>query len=637
MSAGLPRDVLRQVRKAALLPDGAGMTDGQLLDCFVARRDEAAFETLVRRHGPMVLGVCRRLLRHPQDAEDAFQATFLVLVRKAASIARRELVGNWLYGVAYRTALEARAAAARRRTRERQVSPMPEPAADEHADGWRELRPLLDRELSRLPDKYRVAVVLCDLRGETLRDVARQLGVPTGTLSGRLTTARRLLAKRLARHGLAPSGGALTAALSPSAASAGVPSPLVTSTVQVALRVAAGQVAAGAVSAQVATVAEGVLKAMLLRKLKVAAAVLVAAATVAGAAILAHQITAAESAWPGPLATHPDGDQSAPRVLKLGDRGRRLAWSPDGKTLVVVTKVEKTFLGFQYYRSGSAIELWDVETGRLTQTLAKDTGKGLAFQQVAYARDGKTLAATASEVIQKGDSLEIRDVVKVWDARTGALRQALGGVSQLVSLALSPDGSLVIASDPSKKTLQVWDADTGTLQQTLRTGEAQPWYVAFSPDGTTLAVAGQLADHSGEVQWWDAQTWELKHASKQEHYVNMVAFSADGKGLAGVGGGDRVQLWDAHSGDLLRSIRGVGAGTRSVAFSPDGRTLAAGSTDYKVRLWDVQTGKLKKTLKGHKDQIYAVAFSPDGKTLASTGQDQTLRLWSLGKGTGERE
>src|SRR5262249_9184538 len=158
---------------------------------------------------------------HAQDAEDAFQATFLVLVRKADAIGQPELLGNWLYGVAYRTALEARAKTSQRRMRERQVNPMPEPETDDGADVSRDLRPLLDQELNRLPDKYRVPVVLCDLEGGTRQGVAQQLGIPVGTLSGRLTTARRLLAKRLARHGVGVAGAALTAVLSPTAASAG--------------------------------------------------------------------------------------------------------------------------------------------------------------------------------------------------------------------------------------------------------------------------------------------------------------------------------------------------------------------------------------------------------------------------------
>src|SRR5687768_17161315 len=133
--------------------DRAALGDGPLLECFIASRDEDAFAVLVERHAALVWGVCRRVLRNPQDAEDAFQATFLVLARKAASVAPREMVANWLYGVARRTALNAGAAVANRRVRERQVTEFPEPAVEGH-DLWPDLRPLLDRELSRLPDRY---------------------------------------------------------------------------------------------------------------------------------------------------------------------------------------------------------------------------------------------------------------------------------------------------------------------------------------------------------------------------------------------------------------------------------------------------------------------------------------------------
>src|SRR4051794_21714745 len=180
MATGQSNGVIRHLRRVALLPDGGGMTDAQLLECFLTARDEAAFAALVRRHGPMVLGVCRRVLRHDHDAEDAFQAAFLVLARRAATIRQRELLGNWLYGVAYRAALEVRA---RRRPRERQVSDMPEPRVADGADVGAELRPVLDEELNRLPEKFRVAVVLCDLEGRTRREAARQLGIPEGTLS----------------------------------------------------------------------------------------------------------------------------------------------------------------------------------------------------------------------------------------------------------------------------------------------------------------------------------------------------------------------------------------------------------------------------------------------------------------------
>jgi RNA polymerase sigma factor (sigma-70 family) len=176
--------VIRQLRKAVLVRDGAGLTDGQLLTLFIEDCDPAAFEALLRRHGPMVMGVCRRLLRNPPDSEDAFQATFLVLVRKAASVVPREMVANWLYGVARTTALRANAVAAKRRKRERQVREMPDPEVVQ-PDLWHALRPLLDQELSRLPNNYRVAVVLCDLEGKSHKEAARQLGWPQGTLSGR--------------------------------------------------------------------------------------------------------------------------------------------------------------------------------------------------------------------------------------------------------------------------------------------------------------------------------------------------------------------------------------------------------------------------------------------------------------------
>ena len=170
-------EVIHHLRRSVLLRDGAGMTDGQLLERYVAQRDDAAFAALVRRHGPMVWGVCRRVLSSHHDAEDAFQATFLVLIRKAPSIVPTEMVANWLYGVAHQIARNARAAVVKRRMRERQVDTMPDLAVEEQ-DLWHDLQAVLDRELSRLPDKYRAAIVLCDLESKTRKQVARQLGVP---------------------------------------------------------------------------------------------------------------------------------------------------------------------------------------------------------------------------------------------------------------------------------------------------------------------------------------------------------------------------------------------------------------------------------------------------------------------------
>ncbi len=286
--------VIQHLRRTVLLRDGAGLTDGQLLDDYISRRDEAALAALVRRHGPLVWGVCRRVLGNYHDAEDAFQATFLVLVRQATSVRPRTMVANWLYGVARQTALKARATAARRKGRERQVTEMPEPAAAEQ-DLWRDLQPLLDEELSHLPDKYRSVIVLCDLEGKTRKEAARQLGVPEGTVAGQLARGRVMLAKRLAQRGVVLSGGALAVMLSQNVASAGAPTSVVCSTIKAASLFAAGQAAAtGVISAKVAALIEGVLKTMLLTKLKLTTAALVAVVVVAGVGSFLYPAPAAK-------------------------------------------------------------------------------------------------------------------------------------------------------------------------------------------------------------------------------------------------------------------------------------------------------------------------------------------------------
>jgi RNA polymerase sigma factor (sigma-70 family) len=265
------RAVVQRARRAAI----ADLTDGQLLASFVERHDQAAFTALVNRHGSMVWGVCRRLLNH-HDAEEAFQATFLVLARKGASIKSRHLVGNWLYGVAQQAALQARRINARRRTRESQVANMPEPAICE-PDSWHELQGILDAELSRLPDQYRSVIVLCDLEGQTRKEAARHLGCPEGTVAGRLARARAILAKRLARRGITKSIGAL-------AVSAGVPP----------VSKAASLVTTGAISLKVVTLTGGVLKTMLMSKLKTVMAMVSVVLTGVGVGLLCYSTTAGQ-------------------------------------------------------------------------------------------------------------------------------------------------------------------------------------------------------------------------------------------------------------------------------------------------------------------------------------------------------
>jgi RNA polymerase sigma factor (sigma-70 family) len=323
MASGGLGGVLQHLRRAGAGRGEPGLSDGQLLGRFLADRDEASFAALVRRHGPLVWGAVRRALGNEADAEDAFQATFLVLARKAHTVLPREQVAGWLYGVACNTARKARALAARRRGRERQVAQMPAvPAPPEPDLEW---LPLLDQELSGLPEKYRTALVLCDLGGKPRREAARQLGVPEGTLSARLTRGRRLLARRLARRGLALSVGAL-AALAESPASASVPAPLLSATVTAA---------AGAAPATVTALAEGVLKSMLLARLQQTGAALLLAAALATAVGFPCWAWAAGAHTPAPATEaqrertqgrRPEPAGKAPAGMAEEQQKRMLRW-----------------------------------------------------------------------------------------------------------------------------------------------------------------------------------------------------------------------------------------------------------------------------------------------------------------------
>jgi RNA polymerase sigma factor (sigma-70 family) len=259
-----------------------GLTESELLERFARGHDEAAFEALIARHGPMVLGVCRQLLRDPNDVDDAFQATFLVLVRKAGSLRRCDLLGNWLYGVAYRVATRARVLAARRTAK----APHGQEAFDrlDAVDGGLaavrkdasglspEPRPWLHEEVGRLPEKYRVVVRLCYLEGLTHEEASRRLGCPLGTVKGRLSRARDLLRKRLTRRGLTLSAAALASHLALADARAAVPASLVYATLKAARAIAGTAaisiVTTSAVSLPVAALTEGVLQAMIMTKAK---------------------------------------------------------------------------------------------------------------------------------------------------------------------------------------------------------------------------------------------------------------------------------------------------------------------------------------------------------------------------------
>lgn len=293
------------------LLDQQGEADGPLLELFLQHQDEAAFESLVLRHGPMVLGVCRRVLRNPHDAEDAFQATFLVLVRKAASIRPRSRVGNWLYGVAYRTALEAKRAIAKRKAKEEKVAGTQiKPEEDK-----RDQLSILDQELAGLPDHYREVIVLCDLEGGGRKEAAQRLGCPEGTIASRLARARALLAKRLGRHGLKFSGIGL--------APCSIPPVLLSSTVKSAGLIASGRVLGSVVSAEIALLIERTLKTMLITKLKSMTAILLLIAVFgAGSGWLYSQRSAAEQPNEKDvvLAQNEDPEQMRKEILQLKAR-----------------------------------------------------------------------------------------------------------------------------------------------------------------------------------------------------------------------------------------------------------------------------------------------------------------------------
>jgi RNA polymerase sigma factor (sigma-70 family) len=611
MTTSQMSEVIQHLCRTVLLQDGAGLTDGQLLEGFVSRRDEAALAALVRRHGPMVWAVCRRVLLNYHDAENAFQATFLVLVRKAASIVPRAMVANWLYGVAHQTALKARALATKRRTRERQVTQMPEPAAAE-PNLWPDLQPLLDQELSRLPDKYRVVVVLCDLEGKTRKEAARQLGVPEGTVAGRLARARTMLAKRLTRHGLAVSGGALAAALAQNVAPAAVPIAVLSSTIEAATLFAAGSAAAaGLISDTAAALTEGVVKTMLLAKLKVsklkvATAVFLAAGLVTSAARLvilplpAGELPAPETATP---ATQDEGKpHTAPRPVFVHEDGAvmHLAWSPNSKIVATV--------------------------GVNNEPIESRYGEGKKPQWALFNVS----------------------TIKLWDARTGELKRSLGAERKttIYDIAFSPDGKTAAAvlnkypdppRDHGKNEVRIVDAETLAVKRTIEVEGGGIQAIAFSPDGKTLAIGGGslLAASGSFVKLWDVQNERMKGGTKFEDRrtvmtnsalvadragrgVDHLTFSPDGKVLAGANR-SQVLLFDGQTGDLKQALDAHSRSVRGIAFSPDSRTLVSGSEDKTVKLWDMQTGKLRQTLQGNKGMVAAVAFSPDGQLLATGG------------------
>jgi RNA polymerase sigma factor (sigma-70 family) len=613
----------------------AGVGDGDLLARYAAWRDEAAFTALVQRHGALVLGVCRRLLANEADAEDAFQATFLVLAKQAGTVRKRASVGSWLYGVACRVAAKARRTAVRRRQRERRAAAErptqtgPEPAC-------RELQALLDEAMNRLPERYRAALLLCYFEGRTVEEAARHLGCPRGTVASRLAQGRKLLRDRLVRRGLALSAEALTTFLLAGSAPAAVPPALLLQTARVALDHAAGKVAA---LVPAVALAERVCRAMTLRKLstRLILALAVGLALVGMVALAQQTPPNEETKAPGPpqrVAAEParvdhEGDPLPPgAVARLGTlRLRHASWvssvvfTPDGESLL---------------SASSDIRLWDRATGK---ELRRFTGHKHYHYGLALSADGKTL-------VSAGDD----GAVRVWELATGrealAIPKAHEG-SMVRGVALSPDGKTLASGggDNGRRALVLWDAVTGKPLHVLGEKKDHVTCVAFSPDGKVLASAGQ----DTAVCLWDVATGRLRRRLwGHDRKVSSLAFLPDGKRLISGGHDDTLRLWDTTTGRELRqheaqggdppeslheSLKPYNGGVHSVAVSRDGKVLAAGGYNGTVRLWETETGKPLTRWQALSREVLTLTFAPDGKTLAVAGFDHAITLWDPATGT----
>jgi RNA polymerase sigma factor (sigma-70 family) len=619
-----------------------------LLQRFVSCRDEDAFSVLVERHAALVLGLSRSILRNPHDAEDIFQATFLVLARKAGCIRKGESLGSWLYAVASRLAQKTRARAGKRRSCEQQAaSPLELTPVDEVT--WGELRAILHEEVGRLPQKYRAAVIVCYWEGRTYQEAGQQLGCAASTVKDRLERARTMLQRRLARRGLALSAAWFAASLDGST-SAAVSAKLLQTTVRSALLFTQGQIPAGAISGQALASARKALQGMSLSKLRYGLALLLLVGVLGGVGLAG--LRQAE-----PVTTQPPQEAAAPpkerkRVDRLGDPlppgallrlgtirfrpsggGNTLAFLPGGDTIVSP--------GFK------GIYFWDVATGKEQRRIKL----GLAWVgSFVLSPDGKVLACS------EGGS------VKLWEARTGKELRQLG--THAACLAFSHDGRR-LASVDQKNTLSLWDWRTGKEERRIvpkqwrinavgfgpndrtvyawdyqnlsawdtASGKALPPFLypknvgfsctyldqlVLSPDGKFLAQS----IFKQPVRVYETGSWR-ELGQFQAGKVRVAAFTPDGKGLF-VSGEEGTVLWDVARGKVRHKIVGGGVS----AFSPDGRVWALYRGDGAICLYDAASGKPLRPLAGHESEVSALAFSADGRVIATRGfSDGTVRLW----------
>ena len=580
----------KAIRRTMLkLGSAAALTDGQLLARFVSSQDQPAFEELVRRHGPMVLRVCRRVLCHAQDAEDAFQATFIVLTHKAQAVVKQESVASWLHGVAYRVALKARAGASQRHARETAGAAAllaDNPPGDPTGQ---DLRLVLDEELKRLPEKYQTPIILCYLEGKTVEEAARQLGCQASAVKMRLLRARERLHGRLTRRGVTLSAGAMATLLAQDTATAALPDSLARAVVEAAKLAAAGQ--PGALSPSAVALADAALRTMTANKLKLAAAILCAALLIGG---LAVGIASLATKLPP---TAPKGWQLRTTLEQPGPI-HSMAFYPDGKTLAVAS-----VNGF--------VKLWDVTTCEARSAI----GRG----SVTISPDGATLVAWS----QEADRLKpTRSWTVTVTFLAGSKVSSTMHMSHSWLVTPSPDGR-ILAEAYRDHTIKFFDTATDKETRHFPGHTDAISCLAFSPDGKTLAAGSK----AGGVKVWDVAT-AREQASFPGHTdeVYFAAFSPDSKRLATLGKDGTVKVWDVATAKERASFPGAAG----AALSPDGSTLAAGAVDGTcVRVWDVAAGKELGTLPGPSDMSHLV-FSPDGKILAWGTHRHGVQLWAAG-------
>ncbi len=655
--------VLGTLRRLAGADSSNDLSDADLLERFCARREEAAFTLLVQRHGPMVHAVCCRVLGDPHEAEDAFQATFLVLVRRASSIRNQASLGSWLYGVAYRVAARARDRSAARRAHERKaVTAMrsPEPA-EVLADP--ELRAALDEEMQRLPEKYRAPLVLCGLEGKTHEQAAQELHWSKSSVTARLARARDLLQQRLASRGFAVAAGGLAALLAEQSAPAAVPAVLTLATVQLALASLTGTAPA---TAPAVVLADHVLRRTIMMRLSSTLALLFTVGLAGAGLALLTPLQQPASSVPGGadgpkrgLAANRPGDALPEGVLARLGSGRlrhgvpvgNLDFSPDGKRLV---------------SAGSGrIRVWDAATGRLEQRFRIDldiTGRPIAAftssgtLQVSSSKgpeDGcclldpdkgtelRRLALRASieeptrmALAPAGRLVAIaeRDDVYLFDPTSGkeTLHFKVTGLIGTRHLAISSDTRMIAVADNFSGIIHVHDTTTGKQIAKLKGEEDwKPSDLTFSPDGRSVAASVLNLGKDGGAIVWDVATGKERYRLLGQTNSQTCVFSPDSKRLAVGTGLKGMTLRDSADGKEVRRLV-TGATVVAAAFTPDGKTLAASTNYGAIVLWDVDSGKLLPQSADSAESVSQLQFTEQGRQLIGTADD--LIVWDPATG-----